>query len=214
MMRGTIGKCLALFRNGHSICPVRTYCPALTSHHYTSELKNPFGRKLFTSSRLRSQDQVGFETAATDSKYNIIHPEQTDPEKGPLKIRDLKKASSLRVVPELLESDIEEQFVCGRGPGGQAINKTSILVVLKHKPTNIQVRCQDTRSREQNRTRARRLLLQKLDDHFNPETSKKAVKIAVVQRKKANKARKARKRHAEIARAKEEQQGHLDALDR
>lgn len=38
-------------------------------------------------------------------------------------------------VPQLVETDLEEQFVRGAGPGGQATNKTSNCVVLKHIPT-------------------------------------------------------------------------------
>lgn len=38
-------------------------------------------------------------------------------------------------VPKLLETDLEEQFVRGSGPGGQKINKTASCVVIKHIPT-------------------------------------------------------------------------------
>jgi protein subunit release factor B len=38
-------------------------------------------------------------------------------------------------VPKLVESELEEQHVRGSGPGGQATNKTSNCVVLKHVPT-------------------------------------------------------------------------------
>lgn len=42
--------------------------------------------------------------------------------------------------PELVEDELEEQFVRGSGPGGQATNKTSNCVVLKHIPTGIVVK--------------------------------------------------------------------------
>lgn len=38
-------------------------------------------------------------------------------------------------VPAINEQDIEEQYVRGSGPGGQAVNKTANCVVLKHTPT-------------------------------------------------------------------------------
>ena len=38
-------------------------------------------------------------------------------------------------VPIVAEMDVEEQFVRGHGPGGQAVNKTNNCVVLKHFPT-------------------------------------------------------------------------------
>lgn len=38
------------------------------------------------------------------------------------------------------ENELEEQFVKGHGPGGQATNKTSNCVVLKHIPSGIVVK--------------------------------------------------------------------------
>lgn len=43
-------------------------------------------------------------------------------------------------LPEVKEEDLEEQFVRGSGPGGQATNKTSNCAVLKHVPTGIVVK--------------------------------------------------------------------------
>lgn len=43
-------------------------------------------------------------------------------------------------LPVLVEDELEEQFVRGSGPGGQATNKTSNCVVLKHIPTGIVVK--------------------------------------------------------------------------
>ena len=74
----------------------------------------------------------------------------------------LKKAHKERKVPELREQDIEERFVRGSGPGGQSINKTENNVQLLHKPTGIRVNCQETRSLEQNRKIARKILLERV----------------------------------------------------
>jgi protein subunit release factor B len=38
-------------------------------------------------------------------------------------------------VPKLKEEELDEQFVRGSGPGGQAVNKTNNCVLLVHKPT-------------------------------------------------------------------------------
>ncbi|XP_072908099.1 mitochondrial translation release factor in rescue isoform X1 [Hemitrygon akajei] len=43
-------------------------------------------------------------------------------------------------LPVVAEADLDEQFVRGNGPGGQATNKTSNCVVLKHVPSGIVVK--------------------------------------------------------------------------
>jgi protein subunit release factor B len=48
-------------------------------------------------------------------------------------------------------ADVEEKFVRGAGPGGQKINKTSSTVWLRHRPTGVEVRCQQERSQSANR---------------------------------------------------------------
>lgn len=74
-------------------------------------------------------------------------------------------------VPKLNESELEESFVRGDGPGGQAVATTNNCVLLKHKPTKILVKCHETRSLKTNREEARRLLIARLDDHYNGEDS-------------------------------------------
>lgn len=95
-------------------------------------------------------------------------------------------------LPVLNEDDLEEQFVRGSGPGGQATNKTSNCVVLKHIPTGIVVKCHQTRSVETNRKRAREILREKLDVSFKGDDSeilrrqKDAIQKKQGKRKKAN----------------------------
>jgi protein subunit release factor B len=60
------------------------------------------------------------------------------------------------------ESDIEESFVRSGGHGGQNVNKTSTCVMLMHRPTGLQVKCQETRQQGLNRFIARQLLLAKI----------------------------------------------------
>lgn len=40
-------------------------------------------------------------------------------------------------VPQLVETELDEQFVRGSGPGGQSVNKTANCVVLSHIPTGL-----------------------------------------------------------------------------
>jgi len=42
--------------------------------------------------------------------------------------------------PPLVEDELEESFVRGSGPGGQAVNMTSNCVVLKHLPSGIVIK--------------------------------------------------------------------------
>ena len=51
-------------------------------------------------------------------------------------------------------NDIEESFIRGSGPGGQKINKTSSTVRLMHRPSGIEIKCQEERSQSMNRQRA------------------------------------------------------------
>ncbi len=59
--------------------------------------------------------------------------------------------------------EVDERFIRGTGPGGQKINKTSSTVVLRHKPTGTEVRCQAGRSQAANREAAWAVLLGKLE---------------------------------------------------
>ena len=61
------------------------------------------------------------------------------------------------------EADLDESFVRSGGHGGQNVNKTSTCVLLVHRPTGVQVKCQETRQQGLNRFIARRLLLDKLE---------------------------------------------------
>lgn len=88
-----------------------------------------------------------------------------------IRYKSYKRFLDYSNVPKLEESDLEEQFVKGSGPGGQATNKTSNAVVLKHKPTGLIVKCHETRSLTENRKIARGLLLTKLDNLVNGERS-------------------------------------------
>src|SRR5437016_12981326 len=69
------------------------------------------------------------------------------------------RMSALRVS----ETEIEESFVRSGGHGGQNVNKSATCVMLLHRPTGLQVKCQTTRQQGLNRFLARRLLLDKIE---------------------------------------------------
>jgi protein subunit release factor A len=96
-------------------------------------------------------------------------------------------------VPKLVESELEEQHVRGSGPGGQATNKTSNCVVLKHVPTGVIVKCHETRSLDQNRKKAREHLVTRLDNLLNGDQSVDAQIKAIESRKKLVKDKKREK---------------------
>lgn len=102
----------------------------------------------------------------------------------------------------LLDSEITENFLKGSGPGGQKINKTSSAVQLIHHPTGIVVKYQDTRSREVNRKRARRLLQDRLEElELGPE-ARTQVKARERSRKKASSGKKRRRKYRALEREK------------
>jgi hypothetical protein len=95
----------------------------------------------------------------------------------------------------LLETDFRERFIKGGGNGGQKINKTNSNVELKHFETGIVVQCQATRSLPQNRKLARRILVERLDEYYNGDLSKRGQKAEKIREKKKRMARKSAKKY-------------------
>ncbi|KAI1139031.1 RF-1 domain-containing protein [Hypoxylon sp. FL0543] len=111
------------------------------------------------------------------------------------------------------EEEIEESFLKGSGPGGQKINKTSSAVQLKHIPTGIVVKSQATRSRSQNRTIARQLLADKLDQLARGDQSRSAVVGEFKRKKKASSAKKSRRKYRKLEEEKQAKAGAQDAIE-
>ncbi|KAF9197669.1 hypothetical protein BGZ49_001782 [Haplosporangium sp. Z 27] len=95
----------------------------------------------------------------------------------------------------LLETDFRERFIKGGGNGGQKINKTNSNVELKHFETGIVVQCQATRSLPQNRKLARRILIDRLDEYYNGDQSKRGKKAEKIRQRKMRMARKSAKKY-------------------
>ncbi len=92
------------------------------------------------------------------------------------------------------ESDIDETFVRSGGHGGQNVNKTSTCVMLLHRPTGVQVKCQATRQQGLNRFFGRRLLLDKIEALKNGFVAAERARIEKIRRQKRKRSRRAKDR--------------------
>ena len=96
-------------------------------------------------------------------------------------------------VPKLSTEDLEETCVRGSGPGGQAVNKTSNAIILKHIPSGLIVKCHQTRSLSKNREIALEILTTKLDNLTNGDMSIESQKKRILDTKSKESARKTKK---------------------
>jgi len=89
----------------------------------------------------------------------------------------------------LLEKDLEESFVRSGGAGGQKVNKTSTCVQLKHTPSGLSVKVQQSRSQGLNRFYARRQLCELLENQQMGKNSPEAKRIEKVRKQKDRRRR-------------------------
>jgi protein subunit release factor B len=92
------------------------------------------------------------------------------------------------------EADLEESFVRSSGPGGQNVNKTATCVVLLHRPTGIQVKCQATRQQGMNRALARAQLLDKIAALRRRRAEAERARLALERRQRRPRSRGAKER--------------------
>jgi len=95
------------------------------------------------------------------------------------------------------EADIEETFVRSGGHGGQNVNKTATCVMLLHRPSGLQVKCQATRQQGLNRFLARRLLLDKLEALRTGKVAAERARVEKIRRQKRRRSRRAKQRMLE-----------------
>ena len=88
----------------------------------------------------------------------------------------------------LVEGDLEERHVRSGGPGGQHVNRSATCVYLKHRPTGLEVKMQETRSQALNRFYARRRMCELIEAAAGGTTR------ADVERDKVRKQKARRKR--------------------
>ena len=94
----------------------------------------------------------------------------------------------------LREEDVEETFVRSGGHGGQNVNKTATCVMLLHRPTGLQVKCQQTRQQGQNRFLAWMLLLEKLETRQRERLAAERSRAEKLRRQKRGRSHAAKQR--------------------
>ena len=92
------------------------------------------------------------------------------------------------------EADLEESFVRSGGHGGQNVNKVSTCVLLRHRPTGVQVKCQESRQQGLNRFRARQLLLDKIESQRRDQAAAERARLEKLRRQKRKRSRGAKER--------------------
>lgn len=92
------------------------------------------------------------------------------------------------------EEDLLEKFIRGSGKGGQKINKTSSCVYLKHLPSGMEIKCQRSRSREENRFLARRQLCEQLEEQIQGAKSEKQQAFEKIRRQKQRRSRRSQQK--------------------
>ena len=92
------------------------------------------------------------------------------------------------------EEDLIEKFILGSGKGGQKVNKTASCVYLKHIPTQIEVKCQQDRSREMNRFLARRELCEQIVSKIHKEKTAKQQLVEKIRRQKKRRSRRSKEK--------------------
>jgi protein subunit release factor B len=90
--------------------------------------------------------------------------------------------------------DLEETFVRSGGKGGQNVNKVATCVVLRHRPSGLSVKCQESRSQGMNRFLARRLLCDKLDAKQRGAASAAEQARERIRRQKRRRSRRAKEK--------------------
>lgn len=92
------------------------------------------------------------------------------------------------------EGDIDESFVRSGGHGGQNVNKVSTCVMLLHRVTGIQVKCQTTRQQGLNRFMGRHLLLDKIEAQRKAKAKEERDRVEKLRRSKRKRSKGAKER--------------------
>ena len=106
----------------------------------------------------------------------------------------IEKIKALMAEASIYEDDLEESFILGGGPGGQKTNKTSSVVTLSHEPSGVAVKVGESRSREDNRWLARRMLAEAILEREHKRKSEARQKAEKIRRQKRRRSRRQKQR--------------------
>ena len=116
------------------------------------------------------------------------------------------------------KEDILEKFIRSSGKGGQRTNKVSTCVYLKHRPTGIEVKCEEERSQALNRFLARRRLVNKIEVLLLGRQSEEKKRTEKIRRQKRKRSRRAKekmlKNKKEISKKKKERRGYPESYEK
>ena len=101
----------------------------------------------------------------------------------------IEKIKALMEEASVFEEDLEESFILGGGPGGQKTNKTSSVVRLCHEASGVAVKVGESRSREDNRWLARRMLAETILEREHKRKSAARQKAEKIRRQKRRRSR-------------------------
>lgn len=134
----------------------------------------------------------------------------------PVSPRKVEELQNKMLKLGLKESDFEESFIRSGGSGGQNVNKVSTCVVLRHRPTGLEVRCQQERSQGLNRYLAKRLLVEKIEGQALGEASERRQLFEKIRRQKRKRSKRAKEKMLESKRhhsEKKRQRGRFRGED-
>lgn len=92
------------------------------------------------------------------------------------------------------QEDVTESFIRSGGHGGQNVNKVATCVQLKHIPTGIEVKCQQSRTQGMNRYHARKLLADKIETIKLGAASREQQRIEKLRRQKRKRSKRAKEK--------------------
>lgn len=120
---------------------------------------------------------------------------------SPEKIEAIRK---LMTEASVYEEDLEESFILGGGPGGQKTNKTSSVVRLSHEPSGVAVKVGESRSREDNRWLARRMIAETILEREHKRKSAARQKAEKIRRQKRRRSRRQKQKMLDAKHARSE----------